>query len=272
MRATTIPDGQYYGEVCRTHHVADLIFSETRYRAGVTVPWHAHASPLLCLVVRGGFEERSSGRRRSLGAGAVLFHPDAEPHAHCFEAAHTRCFTVQLGPSWRATAAASGELRLGGPRDQSRGRLASLVRQLYDEFAQGADASALGLEGLLLAVIGELTRRTPISVRGRAAWVCRARDLVEASLPGALRLTELAAELGVHPAHLSRTFRHAFGASLSHYVLRRRVELACAALARDPDAPLARVAQDTGFADQSHLCRAFRRVTGLTPGAWRLHR
>lgn len=272
MRATTIPDGQYFGEVCRTQHVADLIFSETRYGAGVTVPWHTHASPLLCLVVRGGFEERSGARRRSLSAGAVLFHPDAEPHAHSFEAAHTRCFTVQLGPLWLAAAASSGELRLGGPRDQPRGRLAWLASQLYHEFGQGADASALVLEGLLLAVIGELTRRTSASVRGRAAWVCRARDLVEASLPGPLRLTELAAELAVHPAHLSRTFRQAFGASLSQYVLRRRVELACAALARDPDAPLARVAQETGFADQSHLCRGFRRVTGLTPGAWRLRR
>jgi AraC family transcriptional regulator len=272
MRATTVPDGQYYGEVCRTQHVADLVLSETRYDAGVIVPWHAHTSPLLCLVVRGGFEERSGGRSRSLKAGAVLFHPDTEPHAHCFEAAHTRCFTVQLGPLWLAAAAPAEELRLGGPRDQPRGRLAWLAGQLYHEFGQGADASALVLEGLLLAAIGELTRRTPRSIRGRAGWVCRARDLVEASLPGSLRVTELAAELGVHPAHLSRTFRRAFGVSLSHYVLRRRVELACAALARDQDASLARVAQETGFADQSHLCRAFRRVTGLTPGAWRLRR
>jgi AraC family transcriptional regulator len=267
-----IPDGQYYGEVCRTRRVADLVLSETRYAAGATVPWHAHVSPLLCLVVRGAFEERSRGRTRTLGTGAVLFHPDDEPHAHRFEATHTRCFTVQLGPVWLAAAAPGERLRLGGPRDQPRGRLAWLARQLHDEFGQGADGSALVLEGLLLAMIGELTRRTPREDASRPAWVGRARELVESSLREPLRLTELAAELGVHPAHLSRTFRRAFGVSLSTYMLRRRVELACAALAHDRDVPLARVALETGFADQSHLCRSVRRVTGLTPGAWRLRR
>jgi AraC family transcriptional regulator len=269
-----IPDGQYYGEVCRIRRVADLVLSETRYRAGATVPWHAHASPLVCLVVRGAFEERSRGRSRVLGAGTVLFHPDDEPHAHRFEASHTRCFTVQLGPVWLAGAGAGRgtRLRLGGPRDQPRGRLAWLARQLHDEFQAGLGASALVLEGLLLAVIGELTRCTQREDTGRPAWVGQARDLVESRLHEPLRLTELAAELGVHPAHLSRTFRRAFGVSLSRYVLRRRVELACAALVSDPAAPLARVAQETGFADQSHLCRSFRRITGLTPGAWRLPR
>jgi AraC family transcriptional regulator len=121
-------------------------------------------------------------------------------------------------------------------------------------------------------MLGELTRATVRDDTGRPAWVDRARDLVEARLRGPIRLTDIAAELGVHPSHLSRTFRRTYGASLSSYVLRRRVELACTALTRHEDLPLARVAQETGFADQSHLCRSVRRVTGLTPGAWRLTR
>ncbi len=95
---------------------------------------------------------------------------------------------------------------------------------------------------------------------------------MDARLREPLRLTGLAAELGVHPAHLSRMFRRALGVTLSSYVLRRRVDLVCAALASDREASLARLAQETGFADQSHLCRSFLRVTGLTPGAWRRKR
>lgn len=105
-------------------------------------------------------------------------------------------------------------------------------------------------------MLGELTRSPARSDNGGPAWVSRARELVEARLREPLRLTELAAELGVHPVHLSRTFSRVYGASLSAYVLRRRVERACVALA-DDDAPLARVAQEAGFADQSHLCRSF---------------
>lgn len=269
--AATVRNGQFYGEVCRTRRVADLVLSETRYAGGASVPWHAHASPLLCLVVRGAFEERSRGRSRTLGTGAVLFHPSDEPHAHRFEAPRTRCFSVQLGPAWLSQAAPAECLGLGGPRDQPRGRIAWLARQLHDEFGRGEDASALVLEGLLLAILGELTRRPAPAEPARPIWLRQVRDLVEAKLRGPLRLTALAAELEVHPVHLSRTFRRVYGVSLSTYVLRRRVELACIALAED-GVPLARVAQETGFADQSHLCRSFRRVTGLTPGAWRSRR
>ncbi|MGH7628056.1 MAG: AraC family transcriptional regulator [Gemmatimonadales bacterium] len=268
----TIPDGQFYGEVGRTRRVADLIFSETRYAAGAAVPMHAHTSPLLCLVLRGAFEEQSRGRRRTLGPGTVLFHPEGEPHAHRFDTPRTRCFSVQLGPEWLAQAAPVQRMVLGGPREQPRGRLAWLARQLHEEFERGSDASALVLEGLLLAMLGELTRCPAGRDNGRPVWVARARDLVEARLGEPIRLAELAAELGVHPAHLSRTFRRVYGVSLSAYVLRRRVERACVALADDDDASLARVAQEAGFADQSHLCRSFRRVTGLTPGAWRSRR
>jgi len=32
--------------------------------------------------------------------------------------------------------------------------------------------------------------------------------------------------------------------------------------------PLARVAVETGFADQSHFTRSFKRLVGVTPGAY----
>ena len=270
--STSIADGRFYGEVCRSRRVADLVFAETRYREGSTVPMHAHESPLLCLVLHGAFEENSRGSRRLLRRGAVLFHPHDEPHAHRFDRPLTQCFSVQLGPRWLSEASRGEQARFEGPRDDTRGRLAWLAAQLHDEFARDEDACPLVMEGLLLAMLGELTRRPEGIERGRPAWLARARDLLEASLRQPLRLPAIAADVGVHPAHLSRSFRRAFGESVSAYVLRRRVELAGAVLDQDADVSLAQVANETGFADQSHLCRSFRRVTGLTPGAWRRRR
>ena len=100
--------------------VADLVLVRDPVRRRSTVPWHAHASPLLCLVVRGAFEERSRGRSRTLGTGAVLFHPGDEPHAHRFEAPRTRCFSVQLGPVWLSQATPASALGSAG-RATSRG-------------------------------------------------------------------------------------------------------------------------------------------------------
>jgi AraC family transcriptional regulator len=266
----TIPDGQYYGEVTRTQRVADLVLSETRYAPGAVVPRHAHASPLLCLVLSGAFVEQSRGTTRTLGPGCVLFHPENEPHAHRFEAGRTRCFSIQLGAGWLC-AVPQERFSLGGPREAPRGPLAWFARQLHAEFIRGSDASPLVIEGLALAVLGELGRAPVQGTPARADWVSRARDLLEARLREPPRLTELAAQLGVNPAHLSRTFRQRYGVGPAGYVARRRVERACTALV-NPELSLAQLAHDLGFADQSHLCRSFRRVTGLTPGAWRRRR
>ena len=266
----TIPDGQYYGDVTRTQRVADLVLSETRYARGVIVPQHAHASPLWCLVLSGRLVEQSRGTTRTLGPGWVLLHPEDEPHAHRFESARTRCFTVQIGSGWLASASLE-RFRLAQPREEAGGRIAWLARQLYEEFSRRDEASPLVIEGLALAMLGEVSRPAAQSDSALPRWVGRVRELVEARLRHPLRLTELAAELGVNPAHVSRTFRRAYGVTLSEYLLRRRVEIACAALA-DPEVPLAQVAHEAGFADQSHLCRSFRRVTGFTPGAWRRRR
>ena len=56
--------------------------------------------------------------------------------------------------------------------------------------------------------------------------------------------------------------------SVGEYRRRRRLDYARRKLA-DPRLSLAEVAIDAGFADQSHLTRAFRRVTGVTPGQYR---
>jgi AraC family transcriptional regulator len=75
----------------------------------------------------------------------------------------------------------------------------------------------------------------------------------------------------VHPARLARGFRHVWGESVGERLRRLRLEAARDALAR-PGSDLAEVAHACGFADQSHLTRAFRRAFGLTPGAYRRRR
>lgn len=49
---------------------------------------------------------------------------------------------------------------------------------------------------------------------------------------------------------------------------RLRVEFACEELSR-PDTPLIRIALAAGFYDQGHFCRTFKRLTGITPTAYR---
>ncbi len=96
----------------------------------------------------------------------------------------------------------------------------------------------------------------------------RVFDYIEANLGRDLGLVELAEVACLSPFHFSRLFARAAGVGPQRYVLQRRVERA-KALLRQGDVPLAAIAQELGFADQSHFTNAFRRETGETPGRFR---
>jgi AraC family transcriptional regulator len=83
-----------------------------------------------------------------------------------------------------------------------------------------------------------------------------------------LRCTDLALEAGVHPVHLARVFRARHGISPGEYLRRRRLDWAAHRLAESA-VPIADIALEAGFADQSHLTRSFHRWMGLTPLQYR---
>lgn len=99
-------------------------------------------------------------------------------------------------------------------------------------------------------------------------WLSRAVDLLHDEYRRHLNITKVAAEVGVHPFHLSRVFRQFHQETIGEYVNKLRVQYACLKLA-NAETEIADVALGAGFADQSHLTRIFKRVTGMTPGAYR---
>jgi AraC family transcriptional regulator len=96
----------------------------------------------------------------------------------------------------------------------------------------------------------------------------RVRDYVEGHLNSQLSLADLAEVSCLSLYHFSRSFKRAVGIGPHNYVLQRRLERA-KTLMRRTNLPLALIAQEAGFADQSHLTSVFRRETGVTPGHYR---
>ena len=89
-------------------------------------------------------------------------------------------------------------------------------------------------------------------------------DYIDSSLAGKLSVEAMAQEVNLSPRHFSRAFKEATGLSPHQYVIRRRVERAKDLLIRG--VPVGEAARWVGFADQSHLARHFRRLTGISPG------
>jgi AraC family transcriptional regulator len=96
----------------------------------------------------------------------------------------------------------------------------------------------------------------------------RVRDYIEAHLGDRVTLTDLAGVACLSPYHFSRSFKQAVGVGPQRFIIQRRLERA-KTMMRRTNRPLAWVAQEAGFADQSHLTSVFRRETGMTPGQFR---
>ena len=96
----------------------------------------------------------------------------------------------------------------------------------------------------------------------------RLRELLDEHVVDGIGLEEAARQLHVHPAHLVRAFSGAFGIAPHQYLMSRRVDRA-RRLLLDGGRP-GEVAVTTGFYDQSHLTRHFKRLVGVSPGRYRL--
>lgn len=153
--------------------------------------------------------------------------------------------------------------------------LAARVRLLH-MLAERHEASALELQTRLRGILARWIslhaelRPAPASPGREPLAVARARSLLDARATDNVTLDELAAEAGLSPFHLVRVFAASTGLPPHAYQQQRRVQLARRLLAASPSSPrLADIAQECGFADQSHLTRAFKRTFGVTPGAYR---
>jgi AraC-like DNA-binding protein len=107
-------------------------------------------------------------------------------------------------------------------------------------------------------------RETP----ARPSWITEVHERIRRE--GATRhgLQRLAREVGVHPVYLARVFRSHYGVTIGMLRRRLRAERALVRL-RTENTPLAELALDLGYADQSHFCRDLKRETGWAPGRFR---
>jgi AraC-like DNA-binding protein len=94
----------------------------------------------------------------------------------------------------------------------------------------------------------------------------RLRDLLDDHVVAGITLDVAAAELDAHASHLVRSFQREYGIAPHRYLTGRRLDRARHALLAGARA--ADVAVDVGFHDQAHLTRHFKRLLGVSPGAY----
>ncbi|WP_298958079.1 AraC family transcriptional regulator [uncultured Roseibium sp.] len=92
-------------------------------------------------------------------------------------------------------------------------------------------------------------------------------DLMKECCDQNVRMADLEAVAQIDRYTLARQFRHAFGTSPHRYLVMRRLDRVKSKLQKGEK--LAEAAVGSGFSDQSHMSRHFKRAFGMSPGQWR---
>jgi AraC family transcriptional regulator len=261
-----LSSGEFFGSVRGRAAAGGFSMVETRYRSGEDLPPHAHERAFVCLALEGSYgESYLRGRDVEYHPFTAVYHPPGERHVTRMGPCGGRVVNIEIDPAWLELRRAFGPLP-AAQADLRGGPLVWLAARMHRELSDGEPVDAERLEWLGAELLGALAGDGEEG--GSPAWLPRvlARLHDDVRPPGSARA--LAAEAGVHPIHLARVFRRKVGEPVAAYARRLRVQRACRLLS-EPGRGLAEVALEAGFADQSHLTRDFRRVTGTTPARLR---
>jgi AraC-like DNA-binding protein len=201
---------------------------------------HSHDQAYAALVLSGSYEEAGDHGRFQVKTGDVVFHDQFEAHLDRFSAGGAVVLNLPLPPGSSYT---PGIARVPDP----------------DSVARIAERNRRDAISLLFSLA---VSRTPPP----ADWP----DELAAALirNPSLKLSPWAEINGIPPWTVSRGFALVFGVSPENFRARTRGRHALRHI-QDTPAPLATVAAELGFADQSHMSRSVKQLTGMPPQAWR---
>jgi AraC-like DNA-binding protein len=138
----------------------------------------------------------------------------------------------------------------------------------WAKYLQGEKHTQNPAENLLLDVYHKFLQHKSDKVPD---WAKELKAIIQDHIDTNLSLTlkGISENLNVHPSYLSREFSKYFDdLSFGDYIRKLRIEKAMSLLSGS-DYSLAEIAYLTGFSDQSHFNRIFKKQTGITPSQYR---
>jgi AraC family transcriptional regulator len=264
--ALTLERGEFFGRTLQRRAAAGLTMAEVLYSPNTSLPRHSHERAYFCLILRGRYSENYGRRTRVCRPLTLAYHPPGEPHSQMFADRAVSSFNVEIGAE--ALFQASNTLGyLDQPFEYHGGAVAALGQQLHREFRRPDTDSVAVIESLTLEILAATQACARFDGK-QPRWLVNAKEAIDSRFREPLTLGALAREAGVHSIHFASVFRRVHCCSVGEYMRRRRLDYARRKLS-DPELSLAQIAIDAGFADQSHLTRNFKRLTGKTPGEYR---
>ena len=247
------------------------------FRAGTAVkepyPKHWHEEYQFCFIDDGDGELTYRGKSHRTPKNSLFVVPPGEVHSNSTETQCSfRSLYVDPGSIRKLTRDSDGNTEedpfFADPMIFDEEVVADYLAVHH---ADSSSATNLERESVLLELITKVSDRYAGSSRREEFGYERdavkiAREYIDSRFNESVSLSDLSTITGLSPFHLNRVFSSTVGMPPHAYQIQRRIAAAKKLIRKG--IPLSYVALDTGFADQSHFSRHFKRLMKITPGEY----
>jgi AraC family transcriptional regulator len=257
--------GSFFGETRVQLRSGDFTVSAVTHPRARAVPPHAHAHAFFSMLIRGRYREWLGQGIWDARPLAMVLRPAQVEHRDEIGPDGALFLCVDIAPSyWNSLADAGAYLQRRAFDERPMSCVAlRLLRELCEKRAGWRGVA----ESLVNELVAEYVADSHHTQRREPRWLRRTLERLHEGAASAT-LASVAADLDLHPVHVSRMFKRHLGVTVSQYLRKLRLQRAARALLESQE-PLAALADDHGFADQSHLARELARATSWSPAKLR---
>jgi AraC family transcriptional regulator len=257
--------GKFFGAARAQIRSGDFTVSAVTHAGARMVPLHSHSHAFFSMLIIGRYREWFGQGQWDARPLAMVLRPAQAEHRDEIGPDGALFLCVDIAPSyWNALADAGACLQRRAFDDRPMSCVAlRLLREVCEKRA-GWHGIA---ESLVNELVAEYVADSSRAQRREPRWLRRALERLHED-PANESLGAVAADLDLHPVHVSRVFKRYLGVTVSQYLRELRLQRAARAVLESRK-PLAALADDHGFADQSHMTREFSRATNWSPAKLR---
>ncbi len=257
--------GEFYGNVPKKRQISSSVISEVIHPKEVDLPKHSHKLGFFGLIVKGFYSENFGNKSFLHQPMTVFWRPAGISHKDKIEKDGLTFFCAEINQEYLEKLRQYTKIPVGF--EERNTSLVNLANRLRYEFKDWQNCSPLVAEGIILEMLGYAAKKNPLE-KSPPKWLFTVIERLNDEFVETPTTEELALEVDVHPVHLAAVFRKFQNQTIGEYIQNLRIKRASELLSNE-ETPLSEIALSTGFSDQSHFTRIFKRITGTTPGAFR---
>ena len=250
---------QYFGITTESLRTENFKISLTNHSANSNISLHAHNKPYLCLLASGTYKEESN-ITDIITQGEVLYRVANYEHSNSFSDKGGLCLNIEMN-DFEQFMTLNG-LQLPNKVSKQKG-VVELYKLLYG-LKQGLPNDVINIycyESIIATI-------NIFNGSGNITWVKKVKELINDNPLETISLNKLSIEFSLHPNYIVRKFKEITGFKLSEYLTRTRLEHSINHLLMNKE-NIASIALESGFYDQSHYCRNFKKIMDTTPNHFR---